>query len=89
MTTIERYTKADLKLFVNVFYILMRSKDPKDRNTCNSYWVMSYIHWKRNTVNTALSLGKYKLEGKNYEFCDGDIINIKFNVTDEKKKEKK
>lgn len=30
--------------------------------------------------------GKYKLEGKNYEVLDGDIINIKFNVTDVKAK---
>lgn len=26
--------------------------------------------------------GKYRMEGKNYEVLDGDILNIKFNVTD-------
>ena len=30
--------------------------------------------------------GRYRMEGKNYEVQDGDILMIKFNVTDAKKK---
>jgi len=30
--------------------------------------------------------GRYRMEGKNYEVQDGDILMIKFNVTDTKKK---
>lgn len=30
--------------------------------------------------------GKYRMEGKNYEVLDGDILQIKFNVTDPGKK---
>lgn len=33
-----------------------------------------------------LFLGRYRMEGKNYEVQDGDILMIKFNVTDAKKK---
>lgn len=40
-------------------------------------------HKNENAVKGA---GKYRMEGKNYEVLDGDIIQIKFNVTAEAKK---
>jgi len=51
--------------------------------------VMKYDDFKEHGTEALVkAAGKYRLEGKNYEFCDGDIINIKFNVTDVKKDKK-
>lgn len=42
-------------------------------------------HKSENAVKAA---GKYRMEGKMYEVLDGDILNIKFNVTDPAKTKK-
>lgn len=41
---------------------------------------------EHKTEGAVKAAGRYRMEGKNYEFLDGDIVHIKFNVTDVKKK---
>jgi len=41
---------------------------------------------EHKTEAAVKAAGRYRMEGKNYEMQDGDIVNIKFNVTDAKKK---
>lgn len=41
---------------------------------------------EHKTENAVKGAGKYRMEGKNYEMLDGDIVQIKFNVTAEAKK---
>ncbi len=42
----------------------------------------------RKTFEHVKNAGKYRQEGKNYVFCDGDIVLFKFNVTADKAKKK-
>jgi ribosome-binding ATPase YchF (GTP1/OBG family) len=43
------------------------------------------IHWDElleiGSWNAAKSLGKIRLEGKDYEVKDGDVLEIRFNVS--------
>jgi len=49
--------------------------------------VYAYKDWKElGTEQAVRDAGKYRMEGKNYEVKDGDIIFFKFNVTTDGKK---